>query len=229
MKVIVQKKALWLILVFFSVIVGLAVVQIVEAACSGTDTFTLFIENSNGTQIHSSSASITNTTADAQDCGTDVDTIDLYVKCWVNDTYKALINCSGCGHSGISYTTVLICRKPSQKQFKVINNAKQTVAIFDEKGDIYLKGLNFSSQSGLMPPANSFVIKDKNGLVVAFIDSNGNLNMTGRIFMNQNLTINSSRSSFIIRNQSNADVAYINSSGDIALLGRLYANYSGTT
>jgi hypothetical protein len=121
---------------------------------------------------------------------------------------------------------VLTCYAPEDNKLVIRNQSSSAVAAFDEKGYLYLRGMNYSRQGNLNPPKNSYIIKNNTGNVVAFIDSKGNLNITGSI-TKQSHILSPPKNSFVIMNRSRNVVAYISSTGNLFLEGNIYFNWTG--
>jgi len=226
----IKKRSLFLFaLVFFlgAFAFLLLHVKIVAAACSGTDTYTFSVFDPAKNLIRTATEAINPVTGTACNSPT-TNTAEIYVSCQTNGTYWANITCAGCSdaqHVDQTDTPILNCTGPEEQQFVIKNTTGHTIVSFDEKGYVYLKGLNHSNQGPLDPPPRSFIIKNKSGQPVAFIPLNGSLWLTGDITMRQS-PLNTPPSSFIIRNSTGKDVAYIDDKGNLVLTSVIYHNWT---
>lgn len=110
-------------------------------------------------------------------------------------------------------------------KFRVKDESGDSVAWFDDSGNLFLKATLY--QNSKHPPTghNEFRVQDVNSVVVAIIDTtNGKMYIKGsRKTLWQDPSAGNGE--FIIRN-SEEPVAYINQLGDMYLKGNLYENYS---
>jgi|GEM_PF-2046738 len=79
-------------------------------------------------------------------------------------------------------------RPPSgHDEFRFQDSEGEEVAIIDATdGNMYIDGQKNEDQVQLNPPANSFIIKNRDGEVVAYIDVSGNVYLTGKVYENLN-------------------------------------------
>ena len=201
-----------------------------DAACGGSNIFTLRVFDPNSVQLRSGSDTITPVTGDSDPCSTATSNSvgPLNIQCQIGGSYTADVTCTSCaaGHT-VSSTTVVSCLSPEKNKLMVKNITGGNIAAFDSKGYVYLKGFNHSNQASLSPTPNSYIIRNNTGKVIAYINSSGSLFITGSVSMSQT-AVSAPLSSFIIRNGTRKDVAYIDSSGNLVLAGKLYYNWTDT-
>ena len=197
----------------------------VLGACSGTDTYTLNIFDPNKVKLRSVSSSITPT--GGIDCNSATsNAVNLSANCQMSGTYIANATCASCTvMSGVNDTGILTCYASESKKVLLKNVTGSTIAAFDSKGYLYLRGFNASQQGTLDPPRNSYIVRNNTGAVVAYIASNGSIYLRGSISLSQS-SLAPPKNSFIVRNYTGADVAYIDSSGNLKLTGKLYYNWT---
>src|SRR3989344_3959749 len=154
------------------------------AACSGTDTYTLNIFDPNKVKLRSVSSDITPT--GGIDCNSATsNAVNLSANCQMSGTYIANATCASCTvMSGVNDTGILTCYASESKKVLLKNVTGSTIAAFDSKGYLYLRGSISLSQSSLAPPRNSLIVRNYTGADVAYIDSSGNLKLTGKLYYN---------------------------------------------
>ncbi|RME31124.1 hypothetical protein D6789_03705, partial [Candidatus Woesearchaeota archaeon] len=119
---------------------------------------------------------------------------------------------------------LLVCNpSPSKNKWVVWNTTNEGVASIDENGYMFLRESLFESQGSLKPPDNSFIIEDKTGTPVAYINGSGSLFLTGTA--HELATMSPSGSNFEIWNSA-GPVAYFTSTGDLYLKKILTQNYA---
>jgi hypothetical protein len=70
-------------------------------------------------------------------------------------------------------------------EFRFQDSEGEDVAIIDAtNGEMYIDGEKYVNQAQLNPPANSFIIKNKDGYVVAYIDVSGDLYLKRKLYEN---------------------------------------------
>jgi hypothetical protein len=111
-------------------------------------------------------------------------------------------------------------------KFRVKNSSGEGVAMFDDAGDLFLKGT--LDQNSNHPPTghDEFRIQDVNSVDVAIIDAaNGKMYIKGtlkEVWQDPS----PAKDEFIIENSDDGPVAYINDLGDLYLKGKLYENWT---
>ena len=233
MRIRVKKRTIALLISFLLISVFILMIadsRNVSAQCSGTDLYTLRIKDPNNVLIKSSPQQTISPTG-GTDCNTiDNDNVTINgTYCQVAGTYKANITCDSCSvHTAVTDTVVLTCSAPETNKFLIRNSSGGTIAAFDEKGYVYLRGNNYTSVSSMSPPPNSWIIKNSNNAVMAYINSTGDLHLNGGITLNQGSSLNPGASSFVVKNSTGNSVAYINRDGSLFLSGKIYHNWTDT-
>lgn len=196
-----------------------------SAACSGTDTYTFNIFDSNRVLLRSVSSSINPT--GGTDCNSaSSNSVSLPASCQMSGTYIANATCGGCTvMSAVADTTILTCYASESKKVLLKNLSGGSIAALDSKGYLYLRGFNSSQQGTLDPPKNSYIIRNNTGAVVAYIANNGSIFLRGGISLSQS-SLAPPRNSLIVRNYTGANVAYIDDTGNLFLTGKLYYNWT---
>jgi hypothetical protein len=108
--------------------------------------------------------------------------------------------------------------------FLVLDDSDTYKAIFDNLGNLFLKGTMDESTSHTATAADEFIIEDSNGSELAVIDANdGNMYIDGQVFESQGTLTPSGTNNFIIEDANGNTVAYIDDpNGDLYLKGVLY-------
>jgi len=222
-----KRSLLFLVLVivlFISVMFSLDS-EVVVAACSDSDNFSLLLHDPSGVLIGNATG-IISPVAGVECNGATTTDVALSVSCQIAGNYTANISMMITANhtANITSTTVLFCHAPNVNKFIIRNSSSDNVAAFDEKGFVYLRGNNLTGQTSMSPPPNSYIIKN-NTKVVAYINSTGDLHLAGTIFKNQD-SISPPPNSFVIQNKTGLTVAYINTSGDLVMTGVIYHNWT---
>ncbi|MHC4124208.1 MAG: right-handed parallel beta-helix repeat-containing protein [Planctomycetota bacterium] len=110
------------------------------------------------------------------------------------------------------------------KAFSVLDSSDANMAIFDNMGNLFLKGTLDESTSHTATAVDEFIVEDSNGSELAIIDANdGNMYIDGQIFESQGTLTPSGTNNFIIEDSNGITVAYIDDpNGDLYLKGKLY-------
>jgi hypothetical protein len=107
---------------------------------------------------------------------------------------------------------------PNTHRFRINNSEDETVAWFDDLGNLFLKGEKLTVAEDPIP-SGSFVVKNSGDQTVAYISNQGNLWIAGGISYGG---CNPTGDAFIIKNSENS-VAYIDlANGNLCLTGELY-------
>ena len=114
--------------------------------------------------------------------------------------------------------------EPSANKFIIKNSSGDNVASIDDKGNMYLRGTIYQSQSILSPIANSFIIQNISADNIAYFNNTGSLFLFGTITQLSDLSgITSTNLEF--RNSTNDLVAFFDNLGNLNLQGGLNENY----
>ncbi|NIP51572.1 MAG: hypothetical protein GWN00_22055 [Aliifodinibius sp.] len=109
-------------------------------------------------------------------------------------------------------------------RFRIKNSDDETVAWFDDYGNLFLKGTFTSGGSQTRPTTSTddeFVLKDSIGNLMVINTTNGNMNILGE--KHEDVVMSGqSPEGFIIKNSDGDVVAYIDDSGPSTELGHLY-------
>jgi len=105
-------------------------------------------------------------------------------------------------------------------KFRMQNSVGNTLAWFDDSGNLVLKG-SLSSGGECSAPSGSFIIQDSLGATVAYIDNVGNLCIEGE-WSDLCIACDSEADAFVVRDSSDTDVAYIDQDGNLCLTGKLF-------
>lgn len=223
MRIKIKKSLAFLIL---AIALFMIFSYIVFAPCTGTNTYTVKIYSPSRALVKNSSLQ-TIDPIDGTACNSASNPSTTIVwNCQESGTYVANVTLlSGTDHANVADTNVLTCYAPETRKFMIKNESSNVIAAFDEKGYMYLRGINVSNQGALSPTQNSYIIKNNTGTVVAYINSSGNLFLRGSLSVNRS-AINPPLNSFIIRNSTSRNVAYIDSTGNLVLSGQLYFNWT---
>ncbi len=110
------------------------------------------------------------------------------------------------------------------KVFSVLDDSGANVAIFDDRGNLLLKGTMDPNTTHTATAEDEFIIEDLAGNELAIIDaSDGNMYIDGTVYEDQvTLSPSSEDDNFIIEDSSGNTVAYIDNSGDLYLKGVWY-------
>jgi len=114
-------------------------------------------------------------------------------------------------------------------RFRIKNSSDETVAWFDDYGNLFLEG-SLEENSDFDPPTghDEFVVKDSSNVIVAIIDTTD-----GEMYIDGTLKLDSQGNwvaptdgddNFRIQNSGGNDVAYISKTGDLYLKGILVEN-----
>lgn len=106
-------------------------------------------------------------------------------------------------------------------RFRIKSSSDETVAWFDDLGNLFLKGEELE-----LPGINisgALIVKNSEDHPVAYIDDQGNLYIEG---VRSQGGCNPPANSFKIKNSSGTTVSYIDSDGNLCLSGNLYENPS---
>lgn len=104
-------------------------------------------------------------------------------------------------------------------RFRINNSEDETVAWFDDLGNLFLKGEELAVAEYPIP-SGSFIIKNSGEQTLAYISNQGNLWIAGGISYGG---CNPSGDAFIIKNSSDTIVSYIDfANGNLCLTGELY-------
>ena len=114
---------------------------------------------------------------------------------------------------------------PNGNKFAITNSSGDTVASFDNKGDVYLKGTYSESQSSLSPPAYSFIIQNTSGDTISYINSSGYLFMLGTVSKFSDLSGRTS-GNLEFRNASDDLIAFFDNQGNLKLKNGVAQNYA---
>ncbi len=108
--------------------------------------------------------------------------------------------------------------------FSVLDDSDANMAIFDNLGNLFLKGTMDQNSTHTATDANEFIVENSAGSELAIIDANdGNMYIDGQIFENQDTFPLDGTNHFIIEDSSGNTVAYIDDpNGDLYLKGKLY-------
>jgi hypothetical protein len=109
---------------------------------------------------------------------------------------------------------------PLEPELRVKNGAGDTVAMFDEQGNLTLAGTLTENAAPMNTLDSEFLIKNAGEAIVALIDSNGNLTLVGFAHENETL-LTPPPNSFIVENPDGDVIAYITAAGDLYLLGQI--------
>lgn len=109
--------------------------------------------------------------------------------------------------------------------FLIKNNAGENIAVFDNIGNLGLKGNCTALPSCAFSGDDSFIIQNPLSQTVAYIDSSGNLCIQDSDCSDLDASCsNPGDGSFIVQHTSGQIVSYINSTGALCLIGELLEN-----
>lgn len=109
--------------------------------------------------------------------------------------------------------------------FLIKNSAGENIAVFDNIGNIGLKGNCTALPSCAFFGDDSFIIQNSLSQTVAYIDSSGNLCIQDSDCFDLDAGCsNPGDGSFIVQHTSGQIVSYINSTGGLCLIGELLEN-----
>jgi len=108
--------------------------------------------------------------------------------------------------------------------FSVLDDSDANMAIFDNLGNLFLKGTMDQNSTQTASAEDEFIIENSAGSELAIIDANdGNMYIDGQVFQNQGTLTPSGTNNFIIEDSSGNTVAYIDDpNGDLYLKKALY-------
>lgn len=92
------------------------------------------------------------------------------------------------------------------------------------KGNTYLKGTYFGSQSSLTPTANSFTVQNSTQDTLAYFNSSGSLFLLGTITTSSDLS-GRTNTNLEFRNASGNLVSFFDNQGNLKLKGGIAENY----
>ncbi|HDY88245.1 MAG TPA: PKD domain-containing protein [bacterium] len=115
----------------------------------------------------------------------------------------------------------------TESTFRVDSNDDAGMAIFDDIGNLFLKGTLDVNSTHTATAADEFIIEDANSDELAIIDGNdGNMYIDGQVFESQSTLTPSGTNNFIIEDADGDTVAYIDDpNGDLYLMGDLYEEF----
>ena len=97
----------------------------------------------------------------------------------------------------------------------------QTVAEFDDQGNLVLQGVLTTGVEGV-PPGGAFVINGPDEQVAGYIDLNGNMCVRGQLSEQSNCDLIGG--GFVVKDWLGRTVACVDAAGNLCLAGRLYQN-----
>jgi len=108
--------------------------------------------------------------------------------------------------------------------FRILDSFGHSTVIFDNSGDVFLKGTLDVNTTRSATDNNEFRFQDSDGNDIAIIDGDsGNMYIYGQIFEEQAVLTPSGDNHFIIEDSDGNTVAYIDDpNGDLYLKGLLY-------
>jgi subtilisin family serine protease len=109
-------------------------------------------------------------------------------------------------------------------QFRIKDDISQTVARFDNLGNLFLKGTLQQNSNHLPDEYNDeFRFQDWGGNDVMIINTtDGNMYIDGQKHEKQNVLTPGDEDDFIVKNRNGDIVAYVDDSGNLYLKGKLY-------
>ncbi len=110
---------------------------------------------------------------------------------------------------------------PGTSVFSVTGVLGQTVAEFDDTGNLVLQG-ELTTGADCAPPAGAFVIKAPDQSVVGYIDLDGNMCIQGEL--NELAHCMLTGGGFVVHDWFGNSVAHVDAAGNLCLAGRLYQN-----
>lgn len=213
-------------MVLFIVVTSILFLKVASGVCSGTDLFSLKIYDPFNIEIQTCAQQSINPTGGINCNQESNPSCSSYVTCQRTGTYTSEIICDSCSaptHSATPLTTVLTCYASTTNKFVIKDSTGVNIAAFDDKGDIYLKGKNETTDI-LNPPAGSFIVKHSGGIILAYIDGSGAFYQKGTVQEHQT-SLSPPQGSLRVMNSSNDYVAYIDNNGNLVLTGTLYENW----
>ncbi len=108
--------------------------------------------------------------------------------------------------------------------FTVLDDSDASIAIFDDVGNLFLKGTMDTNSVHTATGEDEFIILDSSNSELTIIDANdGNMYLNGYVFENQSTFALDGTNHFIIEDGDGNTVAYIDDpNGDLYLKGKLY-------
>jgi hypothetical protein len=103
----------------------------------------------------------------------------------------------------------------------IVGHLGQTVAEFDDAGDLILQGA-LTTGTQCDPPAGAFVINGPQQQAVGYIDLDGNMCIRGEL--NELSHCEMTGGGFIVKDWFGSTVAYVDMFGNLCLAGRLHQN-----
>jgi hypothetical protein len=108
---------------------------------------------------------------------------------------------------------------PGRTVLSITSTLGQTVAEFDDQGNLMLRGTLTTGFEGAVPPS-AFVIKDPDQDVAGYIDLDGNMRIRGEL--NELSNCDLSVDGFVVKDWFGNTVACVDMGGNLCLTGRLY-------
>jgi hypothetical protein len=108
---------------------------------------------------------------------------------------------------------------PGRAILSITGSLGQTVAEFDDNGNLVLHGV-LTTGVEETPPGGAFVIKGPDQKVAGYIDLNGNMGIRGEL--NELSNCDLIGGGFVVKDWLGKTVASVDSAGNLCLVGRLY-------
>jgi hypothetical protein len=124
-------------------------------------------------------------------------------------------------YSLLTDTPGLSLALPGTSVFSVSGALGQTVAQFDDTGNLVLQGA-LTTGAECEPPAGAFVIKSPDQEVVGYVDLEGNMSIRGEL--NELSHCRLTGGGLLVHDWFGHAVAYVDAAGNLCLAGRLYQN-----